>query len=158
MKSLSLRAARRAVAALGGRDGLARARAAEALDHRTDRRAVPALRAALRHPSPTVRRHALHAVACDRCKTRPLPLDVTRVLCRAAADDPSPRVRRVALHLLALRPRSARARAVLQAALRRERNPRARFIARWGLARHGASPARPRETRRLARDEAPPGA
>lgn len=79
------------------------------LDHLADERCEPTLLAALRDPSPLVRRHAVHALGCQRCKPRPLQIDITGALIERLTDDPSPRVRRVAAHMLGLQPFDRRA-------------------------------------------------
>ena len=79
-----------------------RAACVELMDHLGDERCCGPLLAALRDASPLVRRHAVHAVGCQRCKVRPLPFDVVMLLIERVESDRSPRVRRVAVHQLGL--------------------------------------------------------
>ena len=79
------------------------------MDHLGDERCVDSLRAALRDASALVRRHAVHAVGCQKCKTRPLGIDVVGALIERATSDSSPRVRRVAVHQLGLQRHDERA-------------------------------------------------
>lgn len=107
----------RAVATLvtgaGHRSPRVRAACVELMDHLGDERCCEPLRAALRDASPLVRRHAVHAVGCQRCKVRPLPFDVVELLIERVESDPSPRVRRVAVHQLGLQAWDPRAVEVL---------------------------------------------
>jgi HEAT repeat protein len=69
------------------------------LDHVMDEASAPALVAALDDPAPQVRRQALHALACDRCKTGSCRPPAALVLPRAVATletDPDPYVRAMA--------------------------------------------------------------
>ncbi|MFM9025995.1 MAG: HEAT repeat domain-containing protein [Planctomycetaceae bacterium] len=79
------------------------------MDHLGDDRCCAALESGLRDASPLVRRHAVHAVGCQRCKVRPLSIDVVGALIERVVNDPSPRVRRVAVHQLGLQPYDPRA-------------------------------------------------
>lgn len=101
------------------------------LDHLADERCDDTLLAALRDPSPLVRRHAVHAIGCQRCKPRPLGIDIVGALIERVAGDPSPRVRRVAAHQLGLQPFDHRAVEALEQVLATARDPgllsRARF-------------------------------
>ena len=83
------------------------------MDHLADERCCKALEQALHDASPLVRRHAVHAVGCQRCKVRPLSIDVVGALIERVLNDSSPRVRRVAVHQLGLQPHDARAIEVL---------------------------------------------
>mgnify|MGYP006293675795 CR=1 FL=1 len=83
------------------------------MDHLADERCCKSLERALHDPSPLVRRHAVHAVGCQRCKVQPLSIDVVAALIERVLNDSSPRVRRVAVHQLGLQPRDARAIQVL---------------------------------------------
>lgn len=84
------------------------------MDHLADERCCKSLEQALRDASPLVRRHAVHAVGCQRCKVQPLSIDVVAALIERVQNDSSPRVRRVAIHQLGLQPRDARAIQVLK--------------------------------------------
>lgn len=107
---------------------------ASLLDHHADEGCVPRLLALLRDPVPAVRRHAVHAIGCQSCKARPLPVDVVAILVRHAVSDPSPRVRRVAIHLLGCQPHDPRAVRALQRLLGRALPEKSRRAARWSLA------------------------
>jgi hypothetical protein len=50
---------------------------------------------------PRVRRHALHALSCDRCKTSPLCVDVVPVVAECLRNDDNAKVRRQARDVLA---------------------------------------------------------
>ena len=70
------------------------------LDHLGDERQVPVFAAALRNdPVPRNRRHALHALTCDKCKTTQVCVDVSDDV-RAASRDPNPKVRALASSLM----------------------------------------------------------
>lgn len=84
------------------------------MDHLGDASCCQALERALRDPSPLVRRHAVHAVGCQKCKSRPLPIDVLGALVERMLRDSSPRVRRVAAHQIGLQPHDPRAVEALQ--------------------------------------------
>lgn len=84
------------------------------MDHLGDGRCCQSLERALRDASPLVRRHAVHAVGCQKCKAHPLPMDVVGALVECALNDSSLRVRRVATHQLGLQPYDPRATAALQ--------------------------------------------
>ena len=84
------------------------------MDHLADERCRESLEHALHDASPLVRRHAVHAVGCQRCKALPLSIDVVAALIERVLNDSSPRVRRVAVHQLGLQPRDARAIPVLE--------------------------------------------
>ncbi len=84
------------------------------MDHLADEQCCKSLEQALHDASPLVRRHAVHAVGCQRCKLQPLSIDVVAALIERVLNDSSPRVRRVAIHQLGLQPRDARAIQVLK--------------------------------------------
>jgi len=97
------------VAGTAHRSPKVRAACVALMDHLADKRCCQSLEHALRDASPLVRRHAVHAVGCQRCKVRPLSIDVVGALIERVLHDPSPRVRRVAVHQLGLQPHDARA-------------------------------------------------
>jgi HEAT repeat protein len=106
------------------------------LDHHADDRCVPKLaELALHDPVPYVRRTAVHALICQRCKPSPLGGDLVPLLVMVAREDPTPRVRFEALYGLGGQPRDTRARAALEAALRTEPNAKARGAAHAALKR-----------------------
>jgi len=84
------------------------------MDHLGDERCCQSLERALRDASPLVRRHAVHAVGCQKCKSHPLPIDVLGALVERMLGDSSPRVRRVAAHQIGLQPFDPRAIEALQ--------------------------------------------
>lgn len=105
------------------RDPQIRADCVSLLDHLADERCLDALRAGLADPSARVRRHAVHSLGCQRCKPRPLGLDIVGLLLPLALDDPSIRVRRVAVHQLGLQPPDPRIAAALERIRRRDDDP-----------------------------------
>ena len=89
-------------AAEAARDGLShpdsrvRVNSCQVLDHVMDPDSVPAIIGALDDPEPEVRWNALHALACDRCKSgecRPSAEAVLPPALELLAADPNPRVR-----------------------------------------------------------------
>jgi HEAT repeat protein len=84
------------------------------MDHLGDARCCEALERALRDPSSLVRRHAVHAVGCQKCKPHPLPMDIVGAIVERMLGDSSPRVRRVAAHQIGLQPYDLRAIEALQ--------------------------------------------
>lgn len=71
------------------------------LDHLDGDDSVPVFLDALAHdPVPRVRRHALHALACERCKAAPLCADVVPAIAACAEHDPNEKVRVMATELL----------------------------------------------------------
>ena len=77
---------------------------AELMDHVADERCVAPLADALEDPIADVRRHALHSLICDECKTVPLDVDAIGLVIERATEDPSIRVRRKATTTLAILP------------------------------------------------------
>jgi hypothetical protein len=70
------------------------------LDHLGNERHVPVFSAALRNdPVPRNRRHALHALTCDKCKAATMCVDVAADI-RVALADPNPKVRALAASLV----------------------------------------------------------
>jgi len=97
---------------------------ADFLDHYGTDACVDALRgAALYDPVASVRRAAVHALLCQRCKPCPLTTDLTDFLIQVALEDSSARVRGAAVWGLATHPRDQRAIAALKHILRQESNP-----------------------------------
>lgn len=74
---------------------------------------VPHLLSALDDPCASVRREAVHALACQRCKPAPLTIDLSARLRRIATDDPSKRVRYQATWALCANPPDAESLALL---------------------------------------------
>jgi HEAT repeat protein len=106
------------------------------MDHLGDDRCIEPLRRALSDPIVGVRRHAIHALGCQPCKSAPLQADIVSLLVERSLSDPSIRVRRVAVHMLGLQPCDARAIAALQAIVHQETDPRLLSRARHALAEH----------------------
>jgi HEAT repeat protein len=76
---------------------------AKAMDHLVDEAAYPDLIDLLDDPDPRVRRDALHALACDRCKDHSCRPDRAAVLPRVIEvlrGDPSPHVRAAACEVI----------------------------------------------------------
>lgn len=92
------------VAGLEHENWRVRSNSAELLDHFADPQSAAPLAAALQDPIADVRRHALHSLICDRCKTAPLDVDSVGLVVERAFDDPSVRVRRRAVTTLAVMP------------------------------------------------------
>ena len=64
------------------------------LDHLDGDDSVPVfIEALFEDPVPRVRRHALHALSCERCKEAPLCVDIAPLLERCAATDDNAKVR-----------------------------------------------------------------
>jgi hypothetical protein len=76
-------------------------RCIDLLDHLGGDECTETFVAALDDAVPRVRRHAVHALSCNRCKERPLCVDVAPVLERVARTDPNARVRAEAAEALA---------------------------------------------------------
>ncbi len=77
---------------------------AELMDHVADERCVAPLAEALEDPIADVRRHALHSLICDECKSVPLDVDAIGLVIKRATEDTSIRVRRKATTTLAILP------------------------------------------------------
>ena len=90
------------------------------MDHHADDRCVPRLFELVNDPVPSVRREAVHALACQRCKPMPLAVDALPLLAERALNDPSKRVRLMAVAGILLHPPDARAITPLQTMLRQE--------------------------------------
>jgi HEAT repeat protein len=84
-------------------DAAVRAGCCVVLDHFLDEAALPELIENLRHDDENVRKWAMHALACDRCKEgecRPGQDDVVPIAIKMLSRDSSRRVRAEAAHLL----------------------------------------------------------
>ena len=108
------------------------------LDHHADVDCADDLRqVALHDPIPRVRRFAVHALGCVRCKTAPLEMDLVEFLAAVAARrDESARVRREAIYALSHHAQDARARAVLRRVLEQETDRELRKAAHRVLRLH----------------------
>jgi HEAT repeat protein len=118
-------------AALEDPSAYVRWNALQTLDHHGDARHADVFLRACADPVPRVRRHALHALSCDRCKTEPLCVDPVPTLRALALADLSPQVRVAAVQALRVRAYDERARAVLADVLRTESHPRVRRWVTW---------------------------
>lgn len=92
------------------------------LDHHANELCIDDLRRlALTDPVPQVRRFAVHALSCVRCKTRPLEGDVVEFLSSViASSGETVKVRREAIYALSHYPRDARAVPALKLVLDQE--------------------------------------
>ena len=105
------------------------------LDHVADERCAKPLAKALKDPIMDVRRHALHALVCDRCKTVPLDVDAVALISECALNDTSIRIRRKATTQLGILPtRDPRLLTVLHQ-LRTDKDKEIRRRANWSLDR-----------------------
>lgn len=127
-------------AARAARDGLShdsprvRMHCCKVLDHVMDSADVPWLVAVLDDPAPAVRIEALHALACDRCKSNACRPGAD-VLARAAqllAADPDPHVRAMAAELVGAWVHThADAASALESATASDPSPSVRKKAAW---------------------------
>ena len=120
------------------------------LDHHADDDCADDLRrVALHDPVPRVRRFAVHALGCVRCKTSPLEMDLIEFLAMVAAhSDESAKVRREAIYALSHQPQDSRATAVLRLVLEQETDRELRKAAHRVLRLHDP------EYRRLTDEQA----
>jgi HEAT repeat protein len=104
------------------------------LDHFLDEAALPEPMKNLEHDDDQVRKWALHALACDRCKEgacRPAEDQVVPIALHMLREDPSRRVRVEAVHLLGtVVSRRPEAVAALQLAHASDVDPNVRSVAR----------------------------
>ena len=108
------------------------------LDHHADNGCAGDLRrVALDDPIPRVRRFAVHALGCVRCKTSPLDMDLVEFLAMVAGrSDESAKVRREAIYALSNQPQDSRATAVLRLVLEQETDHELRKAAHRVLRLH----------------------
>lgn len=106
-----------------------------ALDHLVDEDAWPQLVEMLGDNDPRVRSHALHAIACDRCKEdtcRPEKRDLLPRALTTLRDDPSYHVRAMAVEVVAQFVHDdAQAAVALSAARDEDPHPMVRKKAGW---------------------------
>jgi HEAT repeats len=116
-------------------DAQVRMKCCQVLDHVMDAASVQAIIGALADPAAEVRREALHALACDRCKDgqcRPAAGQVLAPAIRLLATDPSPHVRAFACELVgAWAHTHGEAVTALQAAMAADPSPAVRKKASW---------------------------
>ncbi|MCH7812023.1 MAG: HEAT repeat domain-containing protein [Chloroflexi bacterium] len=117
---------------------LVRRRCLDFLDHHADELCIDDLRrVALHDPVPQVRRFAVHALSCVRCKTSPLRADlVDFVALVASGSDENVKVRREAIYMLGQLPKSSRAVTVLKQILEQESDAKLRKAAHRVLRLH----------------------
>ncbi|MCH8025434.1 MAG: HEAT repeat domain-containing protein [Chloroflexi bacterium] len=108
------------------------------LDHHADDDCVNDLRqVALYDPIPKVRRFAVHALGCVRCKASPLDADLIEFFAMVAArSDESAKVRREAIYALSHLPQDSRAAAALRLVLEQETDQELRKAAHRVLRLH----------------------
>jgi HEAT repeat protein len=112
------------VAGLAHLEARVRRGCADFLDHYGTDACVPALRdTALHDPVAGVRRAAVHALLCQRCKPCALTSDLMDFLVQVALEDSSARVRGEAVWGLGAQPHDARAVAALKRILRQDSRP-----------------------------------
>lgn len=117
---------------------LVRRRCLDFLDHHADELCIDDLRRlALHDPVPQVRRFAVHALSCVRCKTSPLQADLVGFLAGVASRrDENVKVRREAIYMLGQLPKSSQAVAVLKQVLEQESDAKLRKAAHRVLRLH----------------------
>ena len=120
------------------------------LDHHADEGCADDLRrVALHDPIPRVRRFAVHALGCVRCKASPLDIDLIEFFAEVVArSNESAKVRREAIYALSQQPQDSRATAVLRRVLEQETDQELRKAAHRVLRLHDP------EYRRLTDDQA----
>jgi HEAT repeat protein len=116
-----------------------RAACADFYDHLGREEDVPVLCGLLDDPVPSVRRQAVHSLACQRCKPAPLQADLTETLIGLALHDPTPRVRREAVYGLSARPSDPRIIAALERIVATD--PNAKVVREAQAALERQSPA-----------------
>jgi HEAT repeat protein len=117
-------------------DATVRAYCCRVLDHVMDVASIPLLIEAMADPSEPVRIEAVHALACDRCKTdscrRPTPEAVLPPAITMLASDPSAHVRARAAELVGHWVHShPAARAAIEHAAAQDPSPAVRKKASW---------------------------
>lgn len=108
------------------------------MDHHADQSCVPALLRALEDEDSNVRRLAVHAIGCQRCKCEPLGIDAVALLIERLERDTSIRVRQAAAHMFGNQMETSgvvdpRAVVALEKTLKTEANEKLRSNARWAL-------------------------
>jgi hypothetical protein len=116
-------------------DPVVRTRCCIVLDHSLDEAAIPELIANLSHTNAEVRRWAMHALACDRCKDgtcRPAEEETMPIALNMLRADPSRRVRTEAAHLVGqMVHRRPEVQAELERARDQDTHPVVRKVAGW---------------------------
>jgi HEAT repeat protein len=106
------------------------------LDHLADDSCLEPMVAATADPVPRVRRMAVHALGCRRCKPEMLCDDLVAVFAPLALADPAWRVRMEAVISIVQQPPSDRTREVLARVAERDTHERVRDKAAWALRLH----------------------
>lgn len=109
------------------------------MDHHATDRCIAPLSQLLSDPVAGVRREAIHALGCQRCKPLPLAVDALPLLIERALNDPSKRVRLSAVAGIGLHPPDPRAIAPLHILMDRETDRNVRRHAHRALRLHDSS-------------------
>jgi HEAT repeat protein len=103
------------------------------LDHLADESSLEPMISATRDSVPRVRRMAVHALGCQRCKPSALCSDLNAVFLPIAETDSAWRVRREAVISIVQQPASDRSRASLAHLARYDPHPKVRKQAGWAF-------------------------
>lgn len=122
------------------------------MDHQGTDLCVPLLYEVARHdPVATVRREAVHALGCERCKPSPLHTDGTAFLIERALEDASIKVRREAVSGLGMLQPDQRAAAALRTILDQDTDRDLLKLAHRALRHHDAAYRRTTDAQARAR-------
>ena len=122
------------------------------MDHQGTDLCVPLLYKVARHdPVAAVRREAVHALGCERCKPSPLHTDGTAFLIERALHDTSIKVRREAVSGLGMLQPDARAASALRTILDQDRDRDLLRLAHRALRHHDAEYRRATDAQARAR-------
>ena len=116
--------------------------AAAVVDHIYDIDALHRLVLLAHDPKKKVRRAAVHALGCDRCKGGVNPIDAVPHLVRAAREDRAISVRRIGVLMLAIQAPEKRVARILRKILATESDAKMLRWASYGL-QHNEGVARP---------------
>jgi hypothetical protein len=105
-------------------------RCLDLLDHHGDDTIGPTVVRALDDPIPRVRRHAVHALTCARCRVGRLAVDVLAELVRVTLNDSNEKVRLQAVDSVARLASDPRARAAVAQVAESDQSPIVRAAAR----------------------------
>ena len=108
-------------------------------DHLDDERCFDILIKLSTDDVPRVRAEALHGLACERCKSCPLPIDSVDLLVAAALHDPSHKVRDKMVGTFAFHSPDPRIRTALQHIAKHDSHPPIRQNAVKALRYHASS-------------------
>jgi len=104
--------------------------------HGTEICVAPLTERLLTDPVPAVRREAVHALACQRCKSSPLEADITLLLIDIYQNEPSRKVRYESLYALTQRMPDDGIRDLLFSILNEETDEKSRKLAHSALRHH----------------------